>query len=353
MVVTEDRNAGVPRSLKRPVRLAAAREPRGPLVSVLLSTRNGERYLAQALDSIAAQTWPYVELIAVDDGSTDGTRKILGKYARAHSNVQVIRTAGIGLAGALAHAASLAHGQLLARHDDDDESHPERFETQLRYLDEHRRIGVVGSRVDILNEHGLRIGAYPVPVDEQAIRRVARRDRPFLHGAVMMRRSLYEQAGGYRAAFQSAEDLDLWLRIPAETFANVPETLYRWRIHPDGEFAARRTSKLHYVALARTFAEERRRTGTDSYELLVREADPEGLLRWYPRADRLELQLGQAYLQNGHGRRARRHFANALTHPRSALPAAAGWIRCWLSATKPKARGRSRGGFWMKQRPLR
>ena len=242
----------------------------GPLVSVLLSSRNGARFLSEALDSLARQTWPHLEIIAVDDGSTDTTGDLLAAFAARHRATRVLRTSGLGLAGALALAAREARGEYLARHDDDDRSRPERLERQVRFLESHRRIVALGTEAIRLDEAGHEHGRYGVPMDARAIRRVARQDPPFVHGSVMMRRSAYEAAGGYRAAFRSSEDLDLWLRMDPVSLANLGEPLYAWRRHAGSETTRRRPAMLDFAAIARAFAAERRATGRDSYPLLER-----------------------------------------------------------------------------------
>jgi glycosyltransferase involved in cell wall biosynthesis len=86
-----------------------------PKVSVLLATRNGARFLEAALASLAAQTFSDFELIAVDDGSSDRSGALLERCAVADARVRVLRTPGVGLAGALALAAGSARGSYFAR----------------------------------------------------------------------------------------------------------------------------------------------------------------------------------------------------------------------------------------------
>ena len=313
-----------------------------PLVSVLLASKNGERYLEEALAGLAAQTWPHVEVVAVDDGSTDRTPGILAGFAAAHPRARVIRTPGLGVAGALALAAREARGELFARQDDDDRSHPERLERQVRFLETHPGIAVVGCAADIVDERGARAGAYALPLTPAAIRRVARRDPPFVGGAVMMRRSAYEAAGGYRAAFRMSEDLDLWLRMDPATLANLPETLYGWRRHGASQTARGRATMLDFAAIARAFAEERRATGRDSYALLERARDRDGLLALHPQAGRLALHLATAYLRDGRIAEARGFLARAFADPGARAAAAALWFASLGVALTPRARRAAR-----------
>jgi len=311
--------------------------PTGPLVSVLLASRDGARYLGETLAGLAAQTWPHVEIVAVDDGSSDETPAIFARFAASHPRARVIRTPGLGVAGALARAAGEASGDYFARHDDDDHSRPERLERQVSFLEAHPEIAVVGSAADIVDEAGARAGAYALPLTPQAIRRVARRDPPFVGGAVMMRRTAYEQAGGYRAAFRMSEDLDLWLRMDPATFANLREPLYAWRRHGRSQTARGRATMLDCAAIARAFAEERRDTGRDSYALLERARDRTELLAAYPRAGRLLLQLAIAYLRDGRVAEARGFAQRALAHPGARTEAAALWLASFAVALTPRA----------------
>jgi glycosyltransferase involved in cell wall biosynthesis len=304
---------------------------------VLLASRDGARYLDETLAGLAAQTWPHVEIVAVDDGSRDETPGILARFAASHPRARVIRTPGLGVAGALALAARDARGEYFARHDDDDRSWPERLERQAQFLEAHPEIAVVGSAADIIDERGARVGAYALPLAPEAIRRVARRDPPFVGGAVMMRRAAYERAGGYRAAFRMSEDLDLWLRMDPSAFANLPEPLYAWRRHGGSQTARGRATMLDFAAIARAFAEERRATGGDSYALLERARDRDELLRSYPRAARLALQLAIAYLRDGRVAEARGFLARARAQPGARAQAAALWLASFAVALTPRA----------------
>src|SRR5262245_49797354 len=151
-----------------------------PRVSVLLASRDGALYLAESLASLAAQTLPAIEIVAVDDGSRDATSAMLARFASEHPNARVLRTEGIGLAGALALAAKEAKGELLARQDDDDVSHPERLARQLRHMDEHPDVVVLGTAAEVIDEAGRKIADYPVPIAAEAIQRVRRRVPPFV-----------------------------------------------------------------------------------------------------------------------------------------------------------------------------
>jgi glycosyltransferase involved in cell wall biosynthesis len=309
-----------------------------PLVSVLLASRDGARHLQEALASLAAQTYPHVEHVLVDDGSRDETSRMLERFAAAQPRVTIVRTAGVGLAAALGQAAGRASGELLARQDDDDRSHPDRLARQVEFLAAHPWVGVVGTGAEIVNDAGTRIGAYAVPTDEAVMRRMLRRAPPFIHGSVMMRRDVYHRVGGYRGAFRASQDLDLWMRLPADVgLANLPEALYTWRRHPRGVFTRARDEQIFYAAVARAFRDEREASGGDSIVALERSAGPEAFVNAYPRRARLERYLGEAYVREGRPAEARRHLARALADRRERNAALAWWLLSWPAAFTPRA----------------
>lgn len=310
-----------------------------PLVSVLLATRNGSRYLEESLASLAAQTYPALEIVLVDDGSTDRTPAVLSAFAGTRPNVRVLRTEGIGLAGALALAATHARGEYLARQDDDDRSHPERIARQAAALASRPQVAVLGTAATRIDAEGNRDGAYPVFTEPSAIRRTLRRATPFVHGSVMMRRDAYDRAGGYRAPFRASQDYDLWLRLPGDAgLGNLPDALYEWRLHPGGVFSRARGDQLYYSAVARAFADERRAEGRDSIALLESVPEPERFLERYAHAGRLALHLGEIHAREGLGREARRYLNLALADPRSRSEAIPWWLLTWGLPLTPRGR---------------
>lgn len=316
-----------------------------PLVSVVLASRNGERFLPEALASLAAQTWPHVELLTVDDGSTDGTGELLERFAAARPLARVLHTDGVGPAAARALALAGARGAFFAVHDDDDVSHPERLERQVGHLIAHPGTALLGTAADIIDEGGARVGLHPVPLEPHAIRRMLRRAPAFVHGSVMMRRQAYASAGGYRAPFRAAEDYDLYLRMPAVAgLENLPETLYAWRRHPGNSFARARGDHLFFLATARAFHAERLATGRDSIELLAGAGDTEAFLAAYPFAGTLLCYLGEAYVREGRVAEARRLLRRAIGQAGPRAAALGWWALSFGVGLTPRARAAAGSG---------
>jgi glycosyltransferase involved in cell wall biosynthesis len=318
-----------------------------PLVSVVIATRNRERYLGEALASLAAQTYPRLEILAVNDGSADGTARMLAEFASAHPSARVIETAGLGPGGARARAFEEARGTLFALQDDDDLSHPRRIERQVEHLLARPGIALLGTAAEMIDAAGQVLGRYAVPFGEAAIRRRLRLTPPFVHGSIVMRRECYLAAGGYRAVFPVAEDFDFYLRLPRDAgLDNLDEPLYRWRRHGGNTLERHEGDHFFFVAAARAFADERRERGSDSAALLAECGDREEFLARYPGSGRLLAYLGEAYARVGRSGEAWRHLSRALSRP-GARARAAAWtgLAPALAVARRLRRGVTRGGL--------
>lgn len=314
-----------------------------PLVSVLLASRNGARFLPEALASIASQTYPAIEPVLVDDGSTDGTASLLDAFAAAHPRATRLRAEGIGPAAARDLAFRASSGSLIAIHDDDDVSDARRIELQVRAFASRPDLGVLGTSAFVIDERGGRLRPFRVPFGRGAVRRMLHHAPPFVNGSVMMRRAAYEAAGGFRAPFRSAEDFDLWLRMPPELdLDNIALPLYSWRERSGNLTARARSTMTWHAAVARTFADERRETGRDSIELLAARPSQEEFLASYPRAGRVAFYLGEMLARQGRALEARRQLARAIRDPASRTAALPWWVLTWLLPFTPRGRAATR-----------
>ena len=203
-----------------------------PAVSVVMSVRDGERYLAAAIESVLTQTMRDLELVVVDDGSTDSSPQIVAGYASKDERVRVHRHEPGGLATSLNRGIGYARSPLIARLDADDLARPHRLELQVACLTQNLGLGLVGGAVAFIDEDDHQFAEARYPTTDAEIREAFPSTTPFVHSAVTMRREAFDAVGGYRAAFPHAEDLDLWLRIGAVSeLANLAETVVSYRIH--------------------------------------------------------------------------------------------------------------------------
>ena len=202
-----------------------------PAVSVLMGIWNGAPHVREAIESVLSQTMADLELIVVDDESTDSTPAILGTFR--DPRLQIVRRARGGLTSALNVALRLSRAPLVARLDADDLALPERLERQLAFLSTHPDVGLVGTAAREVDASGREVAVVRPPADDAGIRRALIRRNPFVHSSVVMRRDAVEQAGGYDEAFPVAQDYDLWMRMSRVTrMANLLEPLVVRRLRP-------------------------------------------------------------------------------------------------------------------------
>jgi glycosyltransferase involved in cell wall biosynthesis len=207
-----------------------------PQVSVVMPVYNGRRWLGEAVESILAQTLSDFEFVIVDDGSMDGSPRILEEYAQRDARVRVISRANTGIVGALNDGLAAARGELTARMDADDRCQPERFERQLQALESDPEVVAVGTCAVSVDPDGNELGDAPVPLRHEDIEAQHLRGISCIyHPAVMMRTKAVRSVGGYRQQAWPAEDFDLWLRLgEVGRLANLPEKLFTWRRRLDG-----------------------------------------------------------------------------------------------------------------------
>ena len=213
---------------------AVAHTRSAPVVSVVLPVRNGLPYLPEAVDSILRQSYRNLELIVVDDGSTDYGRNWLATRARDDDRLRLTSNPGRGLVAALNYGIAQASGTYIARMDADDIALPERFALQVSFLERRPEIAVLGAQATHIDENGDSLGySTSYPTEPSALSRsLAEKGCTLLHPTAMARRTAVLEAGGYRHVTETAEDYDLWLRLDERfSLANLPETLLRYRRH--------------------------------------------------------------------------------------------------------------------------
>ena len=246
-----------------------------PRISVVLPVRDGAAFLEQALESVLSQTLCELELIVVDDGSTDRTPEILARAAVRDRRVRVLPGRSGGVVPALNEGCAAAAAPFIARLDADDVALPERLDQQVAVLDGHPEVGLVGGAYFAIDVRGGRRATFRLPAHDAALRARLAKYNVFAHPAVAFRRDAFEQAGGYRLA--EAEDYDLWLRISEHwQLAAVPEPVLEYRYH-HGQVSLVRAHDQALATLAARRAAEFRRAGSDDPLDNVTHATPEVL----------------------------------------------------------------------------
>ncbi len=235
---------------------------RNPAVSVVLPVFNAGRYLRPAMESLLAQTLRDFELIAVDDGSTDGSGALLDGFAAADPRVRLIRRPNTGIVGALNDGLAAARGEFVARMDADDIADARRLESQVAHLRARPECVALGSAVHLIDAAGARVERLGRPVHHRENEAALLRGDggTLIHPAVCLRRAAVEAVGRYRPAAQYVEDLDLFLRLArVGSLGNLPETLLDYRVHFSSINFTRNQGRL--ATLDRVLHEARRARG--------------------------------------------------------------------------------------------
>jgi glycosyltransferase involved in cell wall biosynthesis len=221
--------------------------PNAPLVTVLVAVHDGEPYVRAALASVLGQTVSDLELLVVDDASTDGTAALLAGLE--DPRVRVLRNDGQrGLAASLNRGLDEARGTYVARLDADDVAMPLRLERQLARIRSTAEVAVVGSAV-LEIDASWRLGrAHAMPVGPARVRWAALFSSPFFHPSVLVERAVLERNGlRYDTGFEESEDYELWSRVLDRADGdNVPQPLVLYRVHEQQASHRRRELQREY-----------------------------------------------------------------------------------------------------------
>lgn len=212
-----------------------------PRVSVIIPVYNAGPYLEDTLRSVLAQTLPPVEILAIDDGSTDRTALILAAHqARGVTVLHHPQRINRGMSESRNLGVRHATGEHLAFLDADDRWHPDTLR-QLAQAMHTSGAGVAVAHVRAIDPQGQPLYTFPLPTlpaDQTALRRALFLDNSIqCPSQVLIRRALFDQVGGFDSTwgdrYPGVEDVDLWIRLAAVTpFALVPEPLVDYRRHP-------------------------------------------------------------------------------------------------------------------------
>jgi glycosyltransferase involved in cell wall biosynthesis len=235
-----------------------------PLISVVMPVHNGERFLAEAIDSVLQQTYAHFELIIVDDGSTDRTGDILAGYASRDDRIIVCRhPKNLGITATRNHGFRIARGSFLAVMDADDISLPHRLERQLRFLQSHPEIGLVGASVRRIDQCGHRGKVATYPSQPAHVAWAMLFFNPVAHPVTMMRRDAVDASAVYSHDYPVAEDYALMLKVSRSArVTNLDEVLLLYRVwtgniskRPDLEQHAARAVQHAVRALGQEISE--------------------------------------------------------------------------------------------------
>jgi glycosyltransferase involved in cell wall biosynthesis len=238
-----------------------------PTISVIIPLHNGERFIAQALDSVFAQTVPPTEVIVVDDGSTDAGPELVARYS-ANQKLILLRQENAGQSSARNHGIKHSTGTVIALLDQDDIWYPDHLKhlSQPFCNDTHDRLGWTYSDIDeIAADNRLRVraalsrssGVHP----KERLEECLRQDMFILPSASVISRAAFDEVGGFDEDLLGYEDDDLFVRLFVAGYRNVyiEKPLSQWRVYSSSSSyspAMIKSRMLYARKLLRAFPDE-------------------------------------------------------------------------------------------------
>lgn len=208
-----------------------------PLVSVNIITHNRAGYIGEAIKSVLGQNFKDLELIIVDDASTDNTKEVVESFLSdervkyfpldKQKNIATLRNI----------ALSKSVGEYIAILDSDDLwCDDNKIARQVNFLKENNNIVMVGSGATIIDSNGKEKRKAPKPVNDKDIKKIFLIKNPFFHSSVLYRKNSIINLGGYNEDLKYCDDFDLWIRLnEKESFYNFPDFFIKYREHSDNE----------------------------------------------------------------------------------------------------------------------
>ena len=204
-----------------------------PTVTVLMTVRNGEPYLREAVASILNQTYRDFRFLILDNASTDSSRDTIKSFA--DPRIELVELAeDMGQTAALNCGLHMIDTPLVARMDADDVSMPERLAKQVAHMEQNPGIALLGTWCQLVDTNGTHLGTFHPPITQREILDGFSTQSPFAHPSVMFQSASVNQAGGYPADYANLQDFALWFEMSCRfDVANLPHELMQLRIHPE------------------------------------------------------------------------------------------------------------------------
>ncbi len=222
---------------------------KNPLVSVIIPAYNAESYIKIAIDSIQGQTYKNLEIIVIDDKSTDNTSSIVSTIAKKDERIKLIKNeTNIGIGGNRNKGIEKSNGDYICWQDADDISLPDRIQKQVDYLESHPEVGVVGGFITFFeDEYESKTRRYAE--DDHTLRSNIFKYNPVAQPACMVRKACYKSVGLYDSSLRVSEDLDMMFRIGEKfKFGNLQEVVIKYR-QSSGSLTSSNLKQMEKVTL--------------------------------------------------------------------------------------------------------
>ena len=209
------------------------KEIMNPKISVIMSVKNGEKWLAESIKSIIKQTFKNFEFLIMNDCSDDKTHHILEYYSELDMRIKVFNNKkSIGLPASLNKLIKISKGQYIARMDADDVSYNTRLEKQLHYLEKNKKIDICFTDVNLITGNGNTICKKWVPKNIKVLLLIMPYINYITHPSVFLRKKIIDSFGCYNEKFLKGQDHELWNRYIRKNskFFHIKEILIDYRI---------------------------------------------------------------------------------------------------------------------------
>jgi len=211
------------------------------LVSVIIPAFNRGEYIIECLDSIKKQTYKNIEIIVIDDASTDNTAHLVKYWMKNNRNdliasntVFISLPRNVGFAGALNVGYYLSKGEFIAVQDSDDLSHPERIQKQVSYLNQNPHLSLVGTNFAAFRDGNFKNSWKAVWLrfgEDEIKKRYENKQHCVCHGTLLFRGEVFDKYGGPTRNLDGAEDYEFIYKCFQEGIDNINEVLYYYRVH--------------------------------------------------------------------------------------------------------------------------
>jgi glycosyltransferase involved in cell wall biosynthesis len=236
-----------------------------PLISVLMSSYNDEKFIDESVQSILNQSFSDFEFLIINDGSTDNTLKIMQRYTKQDKRIILINNKrNLGFIKSLNKGLKKAKGKYIARMDADDVALPNRLQIQFDYLEQNTDIFMAGTYAINMDENGTKISLFKPPTNPKMIAKSLETYNCMYHNTIMFRNS---GEYFYREKMTYTEDNDLYLRFLSDgkKIANIPILLVKYRRSPNSTSFSKRGKQMLFSQKAREFYFQRQKYGKDEY----------------------------------------------------------------------------------------
>ena len=184
-----------------------------PLVSVVMTVYNSEKWLSYSIESILQQTFKDFEFIIINDGSTDNSKEILDRYSKIDKRIKVIHRENKGVTKSIIEAINYSTGDFIAKIDSDDISSKNRLSEQIIEI-RKKKLDLVSTNFSLIDEKGEELKYFDIRKNkDEILQKMLGGNSFFPHSSVMFRRQTYLKIGGYNSFFKKSQDIDLWIRF--------------------------------------------------------------------------------------------------------------------------------------------